>query len=100
MNNAAKNANQTVTDLRETSAGIKADMANSNAPIGMLLQDTLLADAFKATIYNLETSTEKLDTNMMAVRNNFLFRGYFRKQAKRERKAQQEKEKAARQAQK
>ncbi|MBS0030473.1 MlaD family protein [Chitinophaga sp. 22321] len=100
MNNAAKNANQTVADLRETSAGIKANMANSNAPIGMLLQDTLLADAFKATIYNLETSTEKLDTNMMAVRNNFLFRGYFRKQAKRERKAQQEKEKAARQAQK
>lgn len=100
MNTAANNANQTVLDLRETSAGIKADMANTNAPIGMLLQDTLLADAFKATIFNLETSTEKLDTNMMAVRNNFLFRGYFRKQAKREKKAQKEKEKAERQAQK
>ncbi len=37
---------------------------------------------------------------MMALRNNFLFRGYFRKQAKRERKAQKEKEKAERQAQK
>lgn len=100
MNNVADNANKTVLDLQATSAGIKADMANHNAPIGMLLQDTLLADAFKATIYNLESSTEKLDTNMMAVRNNFLFRGYFRKQAKRERKAQQEKEKAEKQAQK
>lgn len=100
MNEVADNANKTVQDLQATSAGIKADMSNHNAPIGMLLQDTLLADAFKATIYNLETSTEKLDTNMLAVRNNFLFRGYFRKQAKREKKAQQEKEKAEKRAQK
>jgi phospholipid/cholesterol/gamma-HCH transport system substrate-binding protein len=100
MNEVADNANKTVLDLQATSAGIKADMSNQHAPLGMLLQDTLLADAFKATIYNLETSTEKLDTNMLAVRNNFLFRGYFRKQAKREKKAQQEKEKAERRAQK
>lgn len=100
MNEVADNAHKTVLDLQATSAGIKADMSNHNAPIGMLLQDTLLADAFKATIYNLETSTEKLDTNMLAVRNNFLFRGYFRKQAKREKKAQQEKEKAEKRAQK
>lgn len=100
MNEVAGNANKAVSDLQATSAGVKAGMSNSDAPIGMLLQDTLLADAFKATIYNLETSTERLDTNMMAIRNNFLFRGYFRKQAKRERKAQKAKEKADRQAKK
>ncbi|MBO9731531.1 MAG: MCE family protein [Chitinophaga sp.] len=100
MNEVTGNANKAVLDLQAASAGVKEGMSNSDAPIGMLLQDTLLADAFKATIYNLETSTEKLDTNMLAIRNNFLFRGYFRKQAKRERKAQKAKEKAARQAQK
>lgn len=100
MNMAAHNANETVEELQEASRGIKANLDNPDAPIGMLLKDTLLADAFKGTIYNLESSTEKLDTNMLAVRNNFLFRGYFRKQAKREKKAAKEREKAARAAQK
>lgn len=100
MNSAALNANQTVQELRQASAGLRANLDDPEAPVGMLLKDTLLADAFKETIYNLESGTQKLDTNMLALRNNFLFRGYFRKQAKRERKAQKEKEKAERQAQK
>ncbi|MET3878971.1 MlaD family protein [Chitinophaga sp. OAE865] len=99
MNSAAANANKTVEDLRFASQGVRANLDDPEAPVGMLLKDTLLADAFKETIYNLESSTQKLDTNMLALRNNFLFRGYFRKQAKRERKAQKEKEKAERQAQ-
>ncbi|SEW51643.1 MlaD family protein [Chitinophaga arvensicola] len=95
MNMAAHNANETVQELQQASIGVRANLDNPEAPIGMLLKDTLLADAFKATIYNLETSTEKLDTNMLAVRNNFLFRGYFRKQAKREKKEAKAREKAA-----
>ena len=88
MNTVAGDASKAVQDLRQASAGVKTDLANPNLPAGMLLQDTAFANSLRNTIYNLETSTGKLDTNMTALRNNFLFRGYFRKQAKRERKAQ------------
>ncbi|MEC5144963.1 MlaD family protein [Chitinophaga sp. 212800010-3] len=94
MQAVATNANHTVEELKHASTEVKNRLNDAQSPIGMLLQDTLLADAFKETIYNLEASTGKLDTNMMAVRHNFLFRGYFKKQAKREKKAQQEKAKA------
>ena len=36
----------------------------------------------KETLKNLESTTEKLDENMTALRSNFLFRRYFRKKAK------------------
>lgn len=88
MNTVAGDASKAVQDLQQASAGVKTDLANPNLPAGMLLQDTAFANSLRNTIYNLETSTGKLDTNMTALRNNFLFRGYFRKQAKRERKAQ------------
>ena len=88
MNTVAEDAGRAVQDLQQASAGVKTDLANPNLPAGMLLQDTAFANSLRNTIYNLETSTGKLDTNMTALRNNFLFRGYFRKQAKRERKAQ------------
>lgn len=94
MNLAAQRANDAVSQLQDASVGIKEGLQDERAVAGMILHDTLFADALKATILNLESSTEKLDTNMLALRNNFLFRGYFRKQAKKERKEQKAREKA------
>lgn len=51
--------------------------------IGVLLADSAVADQLKATIENAAMASEKLDENMEALQHNFLFRGYFRKQAKR-----------------
>ncbi|TWF40758.1 phospholipid/cholesterol/gamma-HCH transport system substrate-binding protein [Chitinophaga polysaccharea] len=99
MNVVADNANKTVLELQQASAGLRANLGNTNTPAGLLLQDTMAADALRATIFNLEASTGKLDTNMIAVRHNFFLRGFFRKQAKQERKAQKEKEKQEKKAQ-
>ncbi len=46
----AANANKTVEDLRFASQGVRANLDDPEAPVGMLLKDTLLADAFKETI--------------------------------------------------
>ncbi|MFY0256312.1 MlaD family protein [Chitinophaga sp. 30R24] len=100
MNAVAENANQAVLALQQASEGVKTGLANTNAPAGMLLQDTAFANALRATIINLESSSSKLDTNMLALRNNFFFRGYFRKKAKQEMAAQKEKEKQAKRARK
>ncbi len=56
---------------------------NDNA-IGVLLNDNESAESLKATLKNLETSTKKLDQNMEALQHNFLLRGFFKKQAKKE----------------
>jgi phospholipid/cholesterol/gamma-HCH transport system substrate-binding protein len=61
-------------------------MNNQNNAVGVLLADTVVADQLKNTIQNAEQASSKLDENMEALQHNFLFRGYFRKQAKREAK--------------
>ncbi len=52
--------------------------------VGVLLTDSAVARQLKATFENAAQASAKLDENMEAMRHNFLFRGYFRKQEKRE----------------
>ena len=62
---------------------------NDNA-VGVLLNDPRMAETIRQTMVNLEQSTEKLDQNMEALQHNFLFRGFFRKQAREAEKAKKE----------
>lgn len=71
-------------NLKQTSDQFRAD----NNAVGVLLSDSVFADQLKGTMQNLETSSEKLDENMEALRENFLFRRYFRKQEKQQAKEQ------------
>jgi phospholipid/cholesterol/gamma-HCH transport system substrate-binding protein len=57
--------------------------------LGVLLADSLVADQLKSTIENAAQASHKLDENMEALRHNFLFRSYFRKQEKREARARE-----------
>lgn len=79
-------ASALVTNLNQT-AGKLDDKDNA---VGVLLNDPEAAENIKQTLINLETSTEKLDQNMEALQHNFLFRGFFRKQAKQAKQAKKE----------
>jgi len=57
---------------------------------GLILEDSLFRATLMQTLINLESSTERFNTNMEAMRSNFLFRGYFKKLEKEEKKAQKE----------
>ncbi|MEJ0032742.1 MAG: MlaD family protein [Bacteroidota bacterium] len=59
-------------------------MDNDNNALGVLLADTTFAKKLKSTIDNAKSASAKLDENMEALQHNFLLRGYFRKQAKKE----------------
>lgn len=50
---------------------------------GTLLSDTMFQRNLTKTMYNIQQGTAKFDENMEALKHNFLFRGYFRKQQKR-----------------
>lgn len=65
---------------------LSTKLNDNDNTIGALLTDEALANKLKNTISNTEQASQKLDENMKAMQHNFLFRGYFRKQEKREKK--------------
>ena len=84
MDQAAVSADRIVANLQTTSQNVNQSLSDPSSPAGLLLNDKQTAAEIKATIKNLQTSTQKLDENMEALQHNFLLRGFFRKKAKKE----------------
>lgn len=80
INLATAQTNAFMHSLRN--AGEKLDEGNN--PAGILLNDEKAGDELRSTLENLNSSSQKLDENLEALQHNFLFRGYFRKKARRE----------------
>lgn len=94
--NALANIERVSANAGEVSDGLQvlaARIREQDNAVGVLLGDSTVADQLRATVENTADATEKLDENMEALQHNFLFRGYFRKQKKRE--ARQEREAAS-----
>jgi len=73
-----------INNLKDASNNFSNALNNSKAPVGMLLHDEQAASNLKITLQNLQTGTKKLDEDLEALQHNFLFKGFFRKKAKRE----------------
>lgn len=58
------------------------DLNITPGPLGVLARDTVMADDMKGIFHELRSSTILLNENLKALRSNFLFRKYFKKQAK------------------
>jgi phospholipid/cholesterol/gamma-HCH transport system substrate-binding protein len=82
---ASDNARELTNNLKTVSQKIN----DSSNTVGVLLHDQQTADNLRATIENLQSGTQKFDEDMEALQHNFLFRGFFRKKAKREQEEQQ-----------
>lgn len=77
-------------EVSESLENLASKMNEQNNAVGVLLADTVVADQLKNTIENAEQATHKLDENMEALQHNFLFRGFFRRQERREARAAKE----------
>lgn len=60
---------------------------DKDSPAGVLLNDEQAATHLKGTLKNLESGSQKLDEDLRALQDNFLFRRYFKKQRKAAEKA-------------
>ena len=50
--------------------------------LGRFIQDTTIAENITQTILNLKKSSKGLNENMNAAKENFLFRGYYKRKEK------------------
>lgn len=86
-----------VTNLDQSTAEINTVIENLNATvlsikdgkgsINYLANDPKLVQKIDSTMTNINEASAKLNENMEAMRHNFLFKGYFRKQEKEKEKA-------------
>lgn len=65
---------------------IGSDLKSKDGTFYLLMKDSVFAGHINASILNIEKASYKLNENMEAMKHNFLFRGYFKKQEKAESK--------------
>jgi phospholipid/cholesterol/gamma-HCH transport system substrate-binding protein len=85
FNNALQNVAEVGVNAKAMSEDLKEVVSKFNDDdnaIGVLLADSTFAHKLRITLDNAQSASVKLDQNMEALRHNFLFRGYFRKQKK------------------
>lgn len=79
LNTVAGNASAFIADLKQSANDPKS-------MVGTLLKDEQSAAHLKETMKNLDSGSKKLDEDLEALQHNFLFRKYFKKKAKAEKK--------------
>jgi phospholipid/cholesterol/gamma-HCH transport system substrate-binding protein len=68
--------------ISEQLAEIMTKVNSGNGTLGRFIQDSTIAENINQTITNLKKSSKGLDENMNAAKENFLFRGYFKRKEK------------------
>ena len=77
---------QEITRSSQTLKNILQELDEGKGVAGVLLNDTLMENEVRNMLVNMNQSSERLSENMLALREHFLFRKYFRKMAKEEAK--------------
>jgi phospholipid/cholesterol/gamma-HCH transport system substrate-binding protein len=92
-----QNVSPILRELASSSANIAESSASMNSILagiesgegapGSLLRDSSMEADVKQTLTNIQESSEKLKVNLEAMRHNFLFRGYFKKMGRQEKRS-------------
>lgn len=83
LDQSSKEINKMVTNLNATILNVK----EGKGAINYLSNDPKLVKQIDSTMTNINEASKKLNENMEALKENFLFRGYFKKQEKEKKKA-------------
>lgn len=81
---AANNASSLTGKLDGLLSGIQQDLETGKGPANAILKDSSMVNKLQNSLTNIEKSTFAFNENMEALKHNFLFRGYFRKQQKKQ----------------
>lgn len=81
---SSREINKVVSNLNATILNVK----EGKGALNYLANDPKLVTKIDSTMTNLNEASKKLNEDLEALKSNFLFRGYFRKQEKAKKKAQ------------
>ena len=87
LGHAAHQLAGTSDTLAATLAVLKRQVQTDHGPLNTLLTDTVLSRQLRQSVRNVEAGTAGFSQNMDALQHNFLLRGYFRRQAKKQARA-------------
>ena len=79
------NLEKSSQDINKVSKSLDSyvnEIKNGKGSLNYITQDKVLVKNIDSTVVNVKEATEKLNENLEALKHNFLFRGYFRKQEK------------------
>lgn len=82
LQNLEAQADELVKAVQVVVQDVQTDLQQGPGPVRLVLKDSLAAARLQNTVNNLEQGTARFNENMEALKHNFLFRGYFKKQAK------------------
>jgi len=71
-----------VAIISDQLAEIMININSGNGTLGRLIQDSTIAENINSTIINLKKSSQGLDENMNAAKENFLLKKYFKRKEK------------------
>jgi phospholipid/cholesterol/gamma-HCH transport system substrate-binding protein len=74
--------NEVITNLNSVVLEVK----NGEGTVNYMINDTVLVNNIDETMKNIKEGSIRLNENMEALKHNFLFRGYFRKLEKQQKK--------------
>jgi phospholipid/cholesterol/gamma-HCH transport system substrate-binding protein len=85
----ALHAETLANDLDSIAMNINTAVESGSGSVNLILKDTVVAGNIRRTLANVEKGTASFNENMEAMKHNFLFKGYFKKQEKEKAKQQQ-----------
>ena len=77
-------SNEVLQSLQDAASKVNEGLRNTNAPVGILLNDEQTGTRIKETMQSLQAASVKLNDDLEAAQHNFLLRGFFKKRAKAE----------------
>lgn len=79
-------ASQNAASLTNDLSSMVEEIERGKGTAGMLISDTLWSAKLYQSLINIEEGTAKFNENMEAMKDHFLFRGYYKKQEKKSKK--------------
>ncbi len=89
----ANNAGSLANDLDTIAQSINRAVEVGPGTVNLVLKDTAVSGNIRRTLANVEKGTASFNENMEAMKHNFLFKGYFKKQEKEKAKLEKEQQK-------
>ena len=90
LGHAARQLAGTSDTLAATIGSLKQKIRTEKGPLNTLLADTAFSRNMRQSMQNVNEGTRDFSQSMQALQHNFLLRGYFRRQQKKQARAAQE----------